>query len=71
MADKSYLGWPFFSNEHRKLESELDSWAHANVRDVHDKDVDAACCHLVRQLGEGGWLTHAISTRRDCSAARS
>jgi acyl-CoA dehydrogenase len=71
MADKSYLGWPFFSTEHRNLEAELDAWARANVGDAHDTDVDAACCHLVRQLGEGGWLTHAISKELDVIDTRA
>jgi acyl-CoA dehydrogenase len=60
MADKSYLDWPFFSAGHHKLEQELDAWACANLAQGHEYDVDAACRHMVRQLGEGGWLTHAI-----------
>jgi alkylation response protein AidB-like acyl-CoA dehydrogenase len=30
------------------------------VRDLHSSDVDADCRRLVRLLGEGGWLRHAI-----------
>ncbi len=61
MADKQYLGWPFFNAAHAQLEAELDAWAAANVAQAHGKDVDAACRTLVRQLGEGGWLRHAIA----------
>jgi alkylation response protein AidB-like acyl-CoA dehydrogenase len=60
MADKSYLEWPFFDGRHVDLEAALDEWAAAHVRDLHGSDVDAECRHLVRLLGEGGWLRHAI-----------
>ncbi|MFJ1466525.1 acyl-CoA dehydrogenase family protein [Massilia orientalis] len=60
MADKSYLDWPFFDGRHVDLEEALDVWAAAYVRDLHGTDVDADCRRLVRMLGEGGWLRHAI-----------
>ncbi|NVE00019.1 acyl-CoA dehydrogenase family protein [Massilia sp. BJB1822] len=60
MADKDYLGWPFFEARHAALERELDAWAAQQVRDVHGEDVDATCRQLVRQLGEAGWLRHAV-----------
>lgn len=60
MADKSYLDWPFFDGRHVDLEEALDVWAAAHVRDLHGTDVDADCRRLVRMLGEGGWLRHAI-----------
>jgi acyl-CoA dehydrogenase len=69
MADKSYLDWPFFEERHAALEKELDAWAAANVAGAHGHDVDAACRQLVRQLGEGGWIDHAIGaidTRAIC-----
>jgi acyl-CoA dehydrogenase len=59
-VDKSYLEWPFFEARHAQLERELDAWAAEHIAQDHDHDVDAACCQLVRQLGEGGWLRHAI-----------
>ncbi|WP_374568836.1 acyl-CoA dehydrogenase family protein [Ideonella sp.] len=56
--------WPFFDAPHRAFATELDAWAAANVRDVHgDHDVDAACRQLVRQLGDAGWLKHAVAGR--------
>lgn len=65
MADKSYLGWPFFEPRHAALERELDAWAAAIVRDDHGEGhdtaaVDAQCRKLVRALGDAGWLRHAI-----------
>ncbi|SDD20523.1 acyl-CoA dehydrogenase/2-aminobenzoate-CoA ligase [Massilia sp. PDC64] len=60
MADKRYLEWPFFDGRHVDLEAALDEWCGAHLRDVHGTDVDAACRRLVRLLGEGGWLRHAI-----------
>lgn len=61
MADKQYLAWPFFDVRHADLEAALDDWAARNVRGVHSADVDADCRRLVRLLGEGGWLRHAIA----------
>jgi acyl-CoA dehydrogenase len=60
MADKNYLGWPFFEPPHAALEQALDAWATRHIADGHGSDVDEACRHLVRLLGEGGWLRHAI-----------
>ncbi|MET0323054.1 MAG: acyl-CoA dehydrogenase family protein [Duganella sp.] len=63
MADKSYLDWPFLEPRHAQLERQLDAWAGAHLRDVpHDRaGVDDACRRLVRQLGHGGWLRHAVA----------
>jgi acyl-CoA dehydrogenase len=56
--------WPFFDAPHRAFATELDAWAAVNVRDVHgDHDVDAACRQLVKQLGDAGWLKHAVAGR--------
>ena len=60
MSDKNYLAWPFLEARHAALEQALDAWAAQHVAGAHHTDVDAACRHLVRQLGEGGWLRHAI-----------
>jgi alkylation response protein AidB-like acyl-CoA dehydrogenase len=61
MTDKAYLAWPFFDSRHADLEVALDRWAFDHVRGVHGHDVDADCRRLVRLLGEGGWLRHAIA----------
>src|SRR3954466_1559438 len=68
MSDTSYLDWPFFEDRHRTLARELDSWAAEHVAGVHGPDVDAACRTLVRRLGEGGWLQHAVGDRIDTRA---
>ncbi len=60
MSDKSYLNWPFLSPQHRELEHTLDTWAREHLSPHHDNDADAACRQLVRQLGDAGWLQHAI-----------
>jgi alkylation response protein AidB-like acyl-CoA dehydrogenase len=60
MADKDYLGWPFFDSRHASLEQALDAWAAEHVAHLHSDDVDADCRELVRRLGAGGWLRHAI-----------
>ncbi len=60
MGDKNYLTWPFFEPRHAALEQALDAWAAQHVAGAHAEDVDAACRQLVRLLGEGGWLRHAV-----------
>jgi acyl-CoA dehydrogenase len=61
MADTSYLDWPFFEARHRALASELQAWASAHVAGHHGEDVDQECRALVKALGDGGWLRHAVS----------
>ena len=62
MADRSFLGWPFFDDAHRALADEIDAWAAAEIAPLehHGTDVDDACRHLVSLLGQGGWLRHCI-----------
>jgi acyl-CoA dehydrogenase len=56
--------WPFFEPLHREFAAALDAWAQASVRDVHgDHDLDATCRRLVKQLGDAGWLKHAVAGR--------
>jgi alkylation response protein AidB-like acyl-CoA dehydrogenase len=71
MADKSYLAWPFFDGRHVDLEAALDGWAGQNVRGVHGNDVDADCRQLVRLLGAGGWLRHAIAGQGEAIDTRA
>lgn len=63
MSDKTYLDWPFFEPEHAALEQALDEWASREISQQHASDVDQACRTLVRQLGDAGWLAHAIAGR--------
>lgn len=60
MSDTAYLNWPFFNEEHRQLQTQLDNWASQNLHQTHGNDVDQACRDLVKQLGDAGWLKHAI-----------
>jgi acyl-CoA dehydrogenase len=63
MADTDYLNWPFLEPRHRELALALDAWAAQHIPRQHEHDVDAACRALVRQLGDAGWLKHAIGGR--------
>lgn len=60
MRTLSHLQWPFFEQRHGAFASELDGWAAAHVAGIHGPDVDTACRTLVRELGAGGWLRHAV-----------
>ena len=61
MADQSYLKWPFFEARHEQLARELDAWAANHIAQEHGHDVDAECRKLVKQLGDAGWLGHAVA----------
>jgi acyl-CoA dehydrogenase len=56
MADRSFLGWPFFDEGHRAAAAALDEWARSALRDVDHADLDATCRKLVADLGRDGWL---------------
>jgi acyl-CoA dehydrogenase len=60
MSDTRFLEWPFFEERHRTLARELDAWAAVNIPHTHGTDVDAECRALVKALGAGGWLRHAV-----------
>ena len=60
MSDTHYLNWPFFEPHHAELAKSLDAWCVENIAHAHGPDVDAECIALVRQLGTGGWLRHAV-----------
>lgn len=68
MSDTQYLDWPFFEDRHRTLARELDAWATDNVPHDHGPDVDAECRSLVKKLGQGGWLKHAVGDTIDTRA---
>jgi acyl-CoA dehydrogenase len=63
MNPTQHLDWPFFEDRHRALATELDAWAAAHITHHHGTNVDDECRQLVRQLGEAGWLRHAIAGR--------
>lgn len=57
-----HLDWPFFDMPHRELVTALEAWCGEHLRHVdHDGDVDARCRSLVAQLGQAGWLRHAVA----------
>ncbi|HEY0025820.1 MAG TPA: acyl-CoA dehydrogenase family protein [Longimicrobium sp.] len=63
MPDRTFLSWPFFTDEHRALAAELEVFVRREVASLPhvETNVDAACRALVRVLGEGGWLMHAVT----------
>ena len=61
MPKYDYLDWPFFEPRHKTLAFALGAWTQANIGHHSDKaNVDDTCRHLVKQLGDGGWLRYAI-----------
>jgi len=64
MSDTTYLHWPFFAPQHRTLALALDAWATENIpaHPAQDRDsVDKHCRALVKALGAGDWLHHAVA----------
>ena len=62
MPDRSFLEWPFLSDNHRRLADDLDAWCARELDGLaHDEaDVDRECRHLLGLLGNGGWLRYAV-----------
>lgn len=56
-----HLEWPFFEPRHRELARQLDIWCADHLQSAHGSDVDAECTALVRLMGAGGWLNHAVA----------
>jgi acyl-CoA dehydrogenase len=56
----AHLALPFFDDAHRALAASLDAWAQGALAAVDHADTDAACRHLVRALGQAGWLRHCV-----------
>jgi alkylation response protein AidB-like acyl-CoA dehydrogenase len=64
MADTSFLSWPFFTDAHRALAGDFDSWCSREIEPLEgqeDQDLDGTCREIVRRLGAGGWLWHAVA----------
>ena len=64
MSDTRYLDWPFLEERHRTLARDLEAWAAQNIHAHHGANVDDECRALVRKLGAGGWLSHAVPSVR-------
>jgi acyl-CoA dehydrogenase len=61
MADRSFLSWPFFDDDHRALVPRLDAWATTKLAfEHHERDVDATCRKLVVALGKDAWLRYSV-----------
>jgi alkylation response protein AidB-like acyl-CoA dehydrogenase len=62
-VDHSFLDWPFFDDDHRRLARALDEWATGDLEvHAHDEEaVDAACREIVRKLGTAGWLRYTVT----------
>lgn len=59
---RAHLAWPFFDDVHRKLATDLATWAarHMAPHAEAESDPDGACRTIVRQLGEGDWLRYCV-----------
>jgi len=56
-----HLTWPFFEDHHRASHRELESWIPEGLPKIDDDaDERHTCRALVRALGDGGWLRHAV-----------
>jgi acyl-CoA dehydrogenase len=60
MADRSFLGWPFFDDGHRALAKALEGWSTGHLAHYDERNVDAACRKLVSVLGSDGWLKYSV-----------
>ncbi|WP_419911421.1 acyl-CoA dehydrogenase family protein [Hoeflea sp.] len=56
MADRSFLNWPFFDDQHRDYYERFDAWVGANLADIDHGDIDESCKRIAAKLGEAGWL---------------
>jgi alkylation response protein AidB-like acyl-CoA dehydrogenase len=61
MSALDHLDWPFLEPRHRDFATTLDTWAASELAHVDHADTDAACRAIVRALGAGGWLRHAVA----------
>jgi acyl-CoA dehydrogenase len=61
MADRTFLDWPFFSADHRRVVESAETFTQQVVPTIPHGDADAACRSLVRELGAWGLLRHAVS----------
>ena len=69
----AHLAWPFFTDAHRQFAIDLETWAADHVAPLvaHEpNDVDGTFRELVRRLGAGGWLRHAVPEPYGVAPAR-
>lgn len=62
MADKTFLAWPFFGDEHRSLKTRLEAFCGKELAGLGDEaDHRAASKELVRRLADAGILKSAVA----------
>ena len=59
MSDRSYLDWPFLTQQHLQLADEVEEWCRRHLPGKLPDNVDDACKVLLEQLAEAGWLNYA------------
>ena len=63
MPDRSFLDWPFFTADHRKLAADVEAWAARELSSYSEpENLDRYCRHLVQKMGEAGWLRYSVPT---------
>ena len=62
MSDHSFLNWPFFDENHRKLALQLEEWSKTELSSISTEasNVDRTCQQLVLKLAEAGWLDYCV-----------
>jgi acyl-CoA dehydrogenase len=65
VADSTFLNWPFFDDDHRRLAEGLRHWAAEHIAPLpepaaDDAVLDAHCRGLVGMLGRAGWLRYCV-----------
>jgi acyl-CoA dehydrogenase len=69
-APRDWIDWPFFEPRHREFADQLDRFAASPAMSAIDHaDIDSACRHLVRALGEAGLLAAAVAPADGDAAA--
>ena len=61
-VDRTFHGWPFFEDRHRRFADEFGAWVltHIGAVDHTEASVDGAARGYVRALADAGWLAHCV-----------
>jgi acyl-CoA dehydrogenase len=67
MSERTYLDWPFFTDEHRGFAATFEGWA-SWQNTGEERDAESACREWVEALAKGNWLarTSDLDVRRLC-----
>jgi acyl-CoA dehydrogenase len=60
MADRTFLDWPFFDDNHRALQRAVEAWRDRDLAAQDETDPFGACRSYVTALGQAGWLRYAV-----------